>query len=112
MPRFEIEYNSELKEMLRQSGILKAFEENKAQFEPMLTYDTMWIAKVLHKTYIKVDEEGTEAAAVTAIGAVGGGVQVKPPEPIEIKFNKPFTFVIRDEVSGEILFMGEYAFAK
>ena len=87
---------------------------NVAEFEPMLTYDTIWVAKVLHKTYIKVNEEGTETAAVTAIAGVGGAeeVQVKLPEPIEIKFNKPFTFVIRDDVSGENLFMGEYAFAK
>ena len=74
----------------------------------MFDNGNMWIDSSIHKTYIKVDEEGTEAAAVTALGMAGSAM---PPEPIEVKFNKPFTFVIRDDANGEILFMGEYAFA-
>ncbi len=112
VPMFELEYSNEISEMLGKLGITKAFDANQADFRPMLTFDTMWIDKVLHKTYIKIDEEGTEAAAVTAILVGGSAAPVKLPEPIEVKFNKPFTFVIRDDVSGEILFMGEYAFAE
>jgi serpin B len=69
----------------------------------------MWMDSTLHKTYIKVDEEGTEAAAVTALGMAGSAL---PPEPVKVTFNKPFTFVIKDNQNGEILFMGEYAFAE
>ncbi|MBQ6845877.1 MAG: hypothetical protein IJO61_01980, partial [Oscillospiraceae bacterium] len=95
----------------KEIGIVKAYDEELAEFKPMVTFEDMWIEDVLHKTYIEIDEEGTEAAAVTAVG-MGGSGSAEPPEPIELKFNKPFTFVIRDDVSGEILFMGEYAFAE
>jgi len=63
----------------------------------------------MHKTYIKVDERGTEAAAVTGLF---GGAESVPPEPIVVKFDTPFTYVIRDDANGEILFIGEYAFAE
>lgn len=108
VPKFKIEYSADLKDMLNQLGILKAFDET-AEFENMFNSGNMWITDVIHKTYIDVDEKGTEAAAVTSVGMAGSAA---PPEPIEIKFNKPFTFVIKDNISGEILFMGEYAFTE
>ena len=108
VPKFNIEYSTGLNDILKTIGINRAFEEN-AEFEKMFDNGNMWIDSSIHKTYIKVDEEGTEAAAVTALGMAGSAM---PPEPIEVKFNKPFTFVIKDNENGEILFMGEYAFAK
>ena len=108
VPKFNIEYSTGLNDILKTIGINRAFEEN-AEFEKMFDSGNMWIDSSIHKTYIKVDEEGTEAAAVTALGMAGSAM---PPEPIEVKFNKPFTFVIKDNANGEILFMGEYAFAK
>lgn len=108
VPKFNIEYSTGLNDILKTIGINRAFEEN-AEFEKMFDNGNMWIDSSIHKTYIKVDEEGTEAAAVTALGMAGSAM---PPEPIEVKFNKPFTFVIKDNANGEILFMGEYAFAK
>ena len=74
-------------------------------FEP----GSMWITDVLHKTYITVDERGTEAAAATVAGMAGAAL---PPEPIEMKVDKPFTFVMRDNQSGEILFIGELVSAQ
>lgn len=107
VPKFNIEYSTGLDDILKTIGINKAFREG-AEFEKMFDKGNMWIDSSIHKTYIKVDEEGTEAAAVTALGMAGSAM---PPEPIEVKFNKPFTFVIKDNANGEILFMGEYAFA-
>jgi len=75
----------------------------------MFDKGNMWFTDTLHKTYISVDEKGTEASAVTSIGMGGSSL---PPEPIELKFNKPFYFAIRDNTSGETLFMGRYAFAE
>ena len=80
-----------------------------AEFGSMFDGGNMWLDRVVHKTYIKVDEEGTEAAAVTGAGMGGSAL---PPEPLEVKYNRPFTFVIKDNINGEILFMGEYAFAE
>ena len=108
MPKFKIEYATKLNDMLVNMGIHTAFEPSKAAFEKMFDSGNMWFTDTIHKTFINVDEKGTEAAAVTAIGMAGSSL---PPEPIELKFNKPFYFAIRDNTSGEILFMGRYAFA-
>ena len=108
MPKFKIESDIDLNEMLMNSGILTAFDGNSADFTNMFDSGNMAITDVRHKTYINVDEKGTEAAAVTAIAMAGSAL---PPEPVEVRFNKPFYFAIRDNTSGEILFMGRYAFA-
>lgn len=108
VPKFSIEYSTGLNDVLKAVGIKRAFAED-AEFEKMFDSGNMWIDSSIHKTYIKVDEEGTEAAAVTAIGMAGSAL---PPEPIEVKFNKPFTFVIKDDANGEILFIGRYCFAE
>jgi len=108
VPKFNIEYSADLEEILKKIGINKAFGA-EAEFSKMLDGGHMWIDSVLHKTYIRVDEEGTEAAAVTGMAFGGSSL---PPEPLELKFNKPFTFVIKDNLNGELLFVGEYAFAE
>ncbi len=108
VPKFKVEYSTGLNDILMSLGIQKAFT-TEAEFSDMFDSGTMWIDSTIHKTYISVDEEGTEAAAVTALGMAGSAL---PPEPIEVKYNKPFTFVIKDTTNGEILFMGEYAFAE
>ena len=109
MPKFKIEYSDRLNDTLKNIGIQTAFDAKTARFEKMFDSGNMWFTDTIHKTFISVDEKGTEAAAVTAIGMAGASL---PPEPIELKFNKPFYFAIRDNTSGEILFMGRYAFAK
>ncbi len=108
MPKFKIEYSTKLNDMLMNMGINTAFEPSKAEFEKMFDSGTMWFTDTIHKTFINVDEKGTEAAAVTAIAMAGSAL---PPEPLELRFNKPFYFAIRDNTSGETLFMGRYAFA-
>ena len=84
------------------------FSVKDADFSGMFNSGTMFISDAIHKTYISVDEKGTEAAAVTALMMAGSAL---PPKPVELKFNKPFYFVIRDNTSSEILFIGRYAFA-
>lgn len=112
VPKFKIEYDIGLVEILRGIGIRKAFG-GSAEFEKMFDSGNMYISDALHKTYIQVDEEGTEAAAVTAFSMKATSARPTPkPEPIVVKFNKPFTFVVKDNTNGEILFMGEYAFSE
>ena len=65
----------------------------------------VFVNEVIHKTFINVDERGTEAAAVTSIGMAGSAL---PPEPVDFTIDKPFTFIIMDNQSGDILFMGRY----
>jgi len=108
MPKFKIEYSTDLNEIFMNMGITTAFDDKNADFTNMFDKGNMWFTKTIHKTFIDVDEKGTEAAAVTAIGMAGSSL---PPEPIELKFNKPFYFAIRDNTSGETLFMGRFAYA-
>jgi serpin B len=65
------------------------------------------ISTVIHKTFVEVNEEGTEAAAVTSIGMIATSVEPSPPQPIDFIVNKPFVFAICEKSSGVILFMGK-----
>ncbi len=109
MPKFKIEFETSLNNILVNLGVTDAFSQEKADFKNMFDMGNMFITNAIHKTYISVDEKGTEAAAVTAIAMAGSAL---PPEPIDVKFNKPFYFIIRDNNSNETLFMGRYAFAE
>ena len=96
--------------VLKQMGINIAFT-NAANFSNMFDNVEAHISDVIHKTFIEVDENGTEAAAATVILMTKNSLPM-PEEIKEFKANRPFTYFIRDEVSGEILFLGEYAFTK
>jgi len=109
IPKFESEFDTSLINLMNNLGVVDAFDDKKADFRKMFDSGNMYLMAALHKTYIKVDEKGTEAAAVTALA---GGASSAPPEPIVVKFDTPFTYVIRDDANGEILFMGEYAFVE
>ncbi len=109
MPKFEVEYTDSLKDELSQLGFENIFDFG---FDKLLKNEPLFVDDILHKTYIKVDEKGTEAAAVTVVGMMGSGNPQEMPEPIEFKADKPFYFVIRDNENGEILFMGRYAYAE
>lgn len=109
IPKFESKFDTSLINLMNNLGVVDAFEDEKADFRKMFDSGNMYLMAALHKTYIKVDERGTEAAAVTGLF---GGATSAPPEPIVVKFDTPFTYVIRDDANGEILFMGEYAFVE
>lgn len=105
LPKFESMYGDELNDELQSLGMIRAFKPETADFSPMISRPIeFYIQSVMHKTYIKVDEEGTEAAAVTGVFAVGTGIDTRVP--IVVKFNSPFTYVIKDDANGEILFVG------
>ena len=110
IPKFKTEYKRTLNSDLRTIGIDKAFDALSADFKPMFYSEfDFYIDKVLHKTYIDVDETGTEAAAVTAI-VMETAAAVDPSIKKEFIADEPFGYAIIDNDTGEILFMGEYAF--
>ena len=110
MPKFKFEFDIGLNDIMKNLGIDIAFDANRADFTKMVDSGNMFIADSIHKTYIGVDEEGTEAAAVTAI--MMEPTSAMPKEPIVVKYDTPFTFVIRDNKNDVTLFIGEYAFAE
>ncbi len=102
MPKFEFASETiSIKDVLMKMGINKAFSEDA---ELGKIGDNTMLSDVLHKTYIKVDEEGTEAAGVTA------GLTKETAMPVEEVYNfvadQPFVYVISDSSTGAILFMG------
>ncbi|MYB65616.1 serpin family protein [Candidatus Poribacteria bacterium] len=105
IPKFKIEYGTkELNDALTSLGMGVAFDEDRADFSRMATLEkpsaNLYIDKVAHKTFIEVNEEGSEAAAATSVTI---GVKSLPRMFI---VNKPFFFAIRDNETQTVLFMG------
>lgn len=100
LPKLELEYESSLKDVLTTLGMGEAFSPGQANFSN-ISDEQLYINNVKHKTYLKVDEEGTEAAGVTSIDFVTTSV---PPSML---INKPYVLAIRDRESGSILFIGK-----
>jgi len=106
LPKFKVEYSITLNDALKALGMTSAFAPFVADFSKIRKEKDLFISRVLHKTYVKVDEEGTEAAAVTAIEM--GTTAVGPGEKqIYMKVDHPFIFAIRENTSGAILFIGK-----
>ena len=104
LPRFKAEYKSELKSALTNLGMGHAFSD-AADFS-MMTPDEQWyINRVIHQATIEVNEQGTEAAAAT--GVEMGVTSLPQQEYFTIRADRPFFFVIQDDITGTLLFMGE-----
>ncbi len=97
LPRFKIEYDIELKDILTAMNMGIVFS-SQADFSS-ITPEPFWISKIKHKTFLDVNEEGTEASAVTGILGTRSG-------PVEMIIDRPFFFAIRDDTTGTLLFMG------
>ena len=102
VPRFKLEYDVELKKALSALGMSIAFTP-KATFDELSTVSTK-IDQVKHKTFVEVNEEGTEAAAATSIGIVATSMPMN--EPFQMVADRPFFCAICDDKTGTVLFMG------
>jgi serpin B len=102
MPRFEIESELDLADVLAAMGMPDAFSM-AADFSGMDGSDWLFIKDVVHKAFVSVDEAGTEAAAATAVIMQLKGM---PGQPVEVTLDRPFLFFIRDVETGAILFVG------
>jgi serpin B len=105
MPKFKLEYGKTLNDPLKALGMGVAFDPELADFSRMasLEFGNLYIEKVVHKTFVEVNEEGTEAAAATSVEV---GVKSVPPPPISFSVDRPFFFAIRDNETKTVLFMG------
>ncbi len=104
MPRFHNESDFDLTETLGKMGMGEAMGSS-ADFSGMTGAPGLFISRIVHKSFVDVDEKGTEAAAATAV-IMNKGMAPSPKQPVELKVDRPFIYLIRDTRTGEVLFMG------
>lgn len=105
LPRFKMTAEFKLSKVLARLGMPLAFDAQKADFSGMSSEQRLVIDEVIHKAFVDVNEEGTEAAAATAVTM--RALAMRPTTPVVFRADHPFTFFIRDTRSGAILFMGK-----
>lgn len=107
IPKFSYEYDTELSEVLEGMGMIDAFNEEKADFEEMILSENgnVYINRVLHKTFISVDEKGTEAGAATVVEMTEETMGIMQ-ETKEVRLDRPFFFMIVDNELHLPIFMG------
>lgn len=110
LPRFKLAYEADLKPILSTLGMGIAFDSGNADFSNMIDLkamgDNVYLSEVKHKTFIEVNEEGTEAAAVTQIRATVRSIRFQP-KPFKLVVDRPFMFLISHDKSESIIFIGQ-----
>ncbi len=107
LPRWDTESALDLAGALRALGMPTAFDANRADFTAMTDAERLYLSAVQHQANITVDEAGTEAAAATA--AVMRTTAAPAGPPVELVFDRPFLFFIRDVPTGAVVFLGRVA---
>lgn len=103
LPKFKIQDEMDLIETIQALDVQQLFSPGEANLSGFTKAEKLYVDFIRHKTFIDVNEDGTEAAAATAIGATRSGI---PANPSSFVVNKPFVFVIRNNNVGSYLFMG------
>lgn len=109
LPKFETEYSITLNDVLKQMGMINAFDEEIADFSAMATVPPEWnisISKVLHKTFITVDERGTKAGAATVVQMDCTTSSMEQEVPKRVYLDRPFVYLLIDWEKKEPFFMG------
>jgi len=111
IPKFDFEYDLDLQNDLEKMGVTDVFEEGKANLTNMTEDKGVFIGKIKHKANIEFTQDGIKAAAATMLGGLGAGdwydyLLEMPTEEIDITFDKPYMFLIRDKETKETWFVG------
>ena len=104
LPRFRMEYSRRLNDDLIALGMGVAFDDSQADFYRIanVSPERLYLSRVEQKTFVEVNEEGTEAAAATAVGVS----VTSAPVVVEMRVDRPFVFAIHERLSGAVLFLG------
>ncbi len=107
IPKFETSYSVEMTEILKSMGMTEAFDPNNADFAGLgsSTGGNISISRVIHKTFISVEEKGTKAAAVTIVEP-GDGAAMEPEQPKEVYLDRPFVYMLIDCENNIPFFIG------
>jgi serpin B len=103
LPRFRLESQFQLSYVLKTMGMTRVFTPGEADLSGMSSEEELFVSAVIHKAFVDVNEEGTEAAAATGIAVGAAAAIVEPPV---FRADHPFVFLIRDNQTGGILFLG------
>ncbi|MCI0498516.1 MAG: serpin family protein [Planctomycetales bacterium] len=106
LPKFKMTRQFSLSQTLAEMGMPDAFEPGSADFSGMTGTKDLFISAVLHKAFVEVNEEGTEAAAATGVAIAATAMPLAPPV---FRADHPFVFIIKDKTCGSILFVGRVA---
>jgi serpin B len=107
-PRFRIENGYGLVAMFKKMGATDAFVPGEADFSGMDGTNYLYISEIIHKAFCDIDEQGTEAAAATAVVVVAFSAPLEPEEVYEFTADHPFIFLIRHEKTKTVLFVGRF----
>ncbi len=106
LPRFQLNEKFHLPDTLKRLGMVDAFDRDHADFSGMTGTRHLFISDVIHQAFVDVNEAGTEAAAATAVVMMPRMARAKPFPPVEFRADHPFLFLIRDQGTGALLFLG------
>lgn len=101
-PKFTLEDSYDLNSILQDMGITNIFEETKADLSGISPRPNLYLSKIIHKTFVEVDENGTEVAAASGVVDMERSL----PSWVEFNANRPFLFFIRHNKTQSILFCG------
>jgi serpin B len=110
LPKFKLDSSLAAAKVLQAMGMKTPFSRDKAEFPKLVSpmFEQVYISDVLHQATVAIDEKGTEAAAATAILLAGtSSANPEPPQPKIVTIDRPFLFVIRDNPTGAVLFVGQ-----
>ena len=112
IPKFKFDYSLNLKQDLNKLGITNIFEKNKAGLTNITSDKSLFVNEAKHKANIEFTQDGIKASAATLVGGGGAGggfdyIYEIPVEEIDLTFDKPYMFIIRDKNSGEVWFTGK-----
>jgi len=108
IPKFKVKSVFELKDTLKAMGMVAAFDENLSDFTGLVKNPNAYISSVRHQAVLEVQESGITASAATAVTIVSRGELVMA-KPVDVIADHPFLFVLRDDVTGAVLFQGKYS---
>lgn len=108
LPKFKQENDYELAQTLAKMGMPSAFSPEAADFSGITGLDDLYISNIVHKTFIEVAEEGTEAAAATAVIMMRTSMPAPDDDAVVFRAERPFIYIIRDNTTGAIIFIGRY----
>jgi serpin B len=106
LPRFKMAYDEELTPPLKANGLKLMFEPGKADFSGMSDLKPLYVSRVRHRAVVEVNEEGTEAAAVTSVEMNTTSASADTVQPFQFVADRPFIAVLRDNATGMIIFLG------